>query len=71
MVNRDAIRRAVEIAGSQQKLADACGVTQAGVSAWLTRTRRIPLETALKISAATSGKVTVSDIDPSLPRVAA
>lgn len=70
-IDRAAIKRAVEILGSQQRLADACGVRQTAVSAWLTRTKKMPLETAMKIRAATGGKVKIQDIDASLPEVTA
>jgi predicted transcriptional regulator len=42
--------------GSQQKVADALGITQSAVSAW---PEQIPLKSALRLEEVTEGKFTV------------
>lgn len=47
-----ALRRAIKLAGGQQKLADTVGVSQSTVAMWLKR-ERIPAERAVDVEAAT------------------
>lgn len=51
------IKQAIDLLGSQQKLAEACGVSQNAVHKWLSNKLRVSLENALKIEKATNGKV--------------
>lgn len=60
------IKKAVDILGSQTKLANACGVKQAHIWNWLNRNKLITLENALMIERATEGKVSKEDIRPDL-----
>ncbi|ENC2316403.1 TPA: helix-turn-helix domain-containing protein, partial [Escherichia coli] len=52
MVNK-AIKAAIDSVGSQQKLADACGVKQPSVWAWLHGKKRVSAENAKRIEMAT------------------
>jgi DNA-binding transcriptional regulator YdaS (Cro superfamily) len=59
------VQKAIEIAGSQQALATACGVSQAAVSKWALG-GGISVESAINISQATSGRVSVADLRPDI-----
>jgi DNA-binding transcriptional regulator YdaS (Cro superfamily) len=59
------VQEAIEIAGSQQALATACGVSQAAVSKWALG-GGISVESAINISRATSGRVSVADLRPDI-----
>lgn len=48
----DALKRAIEVAGSQSALAAAIGKTQGHVTKWLQR-QRVPAEVVLRIEEAT------------------
>ncbi|MGQ3674276.1 transcriptional regulator [Xanthobacter sp. TB0139] len=61
---RDHISRAVQIRGSQLKLAQAAGCSQQQISFLLSRARRISAEMALRIEAATDGAVSRHDLRP-------
>lgn len=63
---QDHVRRAVQITGSQQKLADALGCTQQQISYLLTSAGRISAEMALKIDRATAGEVGFAELRPDL-----
>lgn len=65
MINQ-LISSAVKIAGSQQKLADACGVKQPSVYAWLHKKKRVSPENAKRIEIATNGVVKAYEIRPDL-----
>ena len=65
MVNK-AIYLAIEFVGSQQKLADACGVKQPSVWAWLHGKKKVSAENAKRIELATSGHVHAYQIRPDL-----
>lgn len=65
MVNK-AINAAIEIVGSQQKLADACGVKQPSVWAWLHGKKKVSAENAKRIELATEGTVPAYQIRPDL-----
>lgn len=64
MTNK-AIQRAVNIAGSQQKLADLCGVKQPTVWRWL-HGGGIDAKYVLAITRATNGQVKPYEIRPDL-----
>lgn len=49
----EALRVAVEKAGSQAKLATICGVSQTAVWKWLQSSKRVPAEYVLRIEAET------------------
>jgi DNA-binding transcriptional regulator YdaS (Cro superfamily) len=51
------LHRAVQIVGSQAKLARACAVAQGHVAMWVIR-QKVPADKVLKIEQATAGKVT-------------
>ncbi|HEM6838329.1 TPA: helix-turn-helix domain-containing protein [Citrobacter koseri] len=65
MVNK-AINSAIEFVGSQQKLADACGVKQPSVWAWLHGKKKVSAENAKRIELATDGNVPAYQIRPDL-----
>ncbi|EFM0440045.1 TPA: transcriptional regulator [Escherichia coli] len=65
MVNK-AIKAAIDLVGSQQKLADACGVKQPSVWAWLHGKKRVSAENAKRIEMATNGNVPAYLIRPDL-----
>ena len=50
---KDALERAIEIAGGQAALARICGVDQPLVWYWLHRAGRVPAEQTLRVEAAT------------------
>ncbi|ABD90587.1 TPA: helix-turn-helix domain-containing protein [Mannheimia haemolytica] len=55
------IQKAIELVGTQTKLAEACGVSQPTVLKWLNG-GGISAEYLLKIEAATNGQVTIREI---------
>lgn len=59
------IQRAVNIAGSQKKLADLCGVAQPTVWRWL-HGGGIDARYVMPIVNATSGKIKAAEIRPDL-----
>ena len=60
------IETAIALLGSQAKLADACGVTQASI--WQAKKAgRVSAELALLIERATGGEVTARQLRPDLP----
>ncbi|EMV0769288.1 helix-turn-helix domain-containing protein [Salmonella enterica] len=66
MVNKT-INLAIELVGSQQKLAAACGVKQPSVWAWLHGKKKVSAENAKRIELATNGHVPAYLIRPDLP----
>ena len=62
------IQRAIDIAGSQKKLADLCGVAQPTVWRWL-HGGGIDACYVMKIVTATNGKVKPADIRPDLAQL--
>lgn len=65
-MSRELIEAAITLAGSQAKLAEACGVKQQSI--WQAKeSGRCSAELALQIEQATGGKVTASDLRPDLP----
>ena len=66
-MGKNALKRAVAIAGSQSALADLIGTTQSQVWYWLSRARKAPPgEYVLRIETATGGKITRHDLRPDL-----
>ena len=61
------IRLAINIAGTQRKLAEACGVSQTAVQKWLTGKSKVSAEKVMLVVNATGGKVQGYDIRPDLP----
>lgn len=60
------IQRAVEVLGSQQKLAEAANASPQAVSFWVSGERTISAEYALRVEHATGGKVTRYDLRPDI-----
>lgn len=65
----NSIKSAIEIVGSQQKLADACGVKQPTVWAWLHGKKKASANNAVRIEKATNGEVQAYQIRPDLPEL--
>lgn len=63
----NAISKAIEIVGSQEQLAKAVDLTQAAISQYATGLKRPSAEVAIRIEAATKGRVRVEDIRPDVP----
>lgn len=65
-MSRELIEQAITLAGSQAKLAEACGVKQQSI--WQAKeTGRCSAELALQIEQATDGRVTARELRPDLP----
>jgi DNA-binding transcriptional regulator YdaS (Cro superfamily) len=63
---RALLETAIALLGSQAKLADACGVTQASI--WQAKKAgRVSAELALLIERATGGEITARQLRPDLP----
>ena len=62
------IQKAIDIAGSQKKLADLCGVAQPTVWRWL-HGGGIDARYVMKIVSATNGKIKVAEIRPDLAQL--
>ncbi len=58
------VEKAVELKGSQLKLAEAMGCSQQQVSYLLQRAKRVSVEMAIRIDAATCGQVSRADLRP-------
>lgn len=58
------IKKAIKIAGSQEKLAKSIGVKQAFISFMLNGIKPVPATLCLKIERATEGKVKAIDLRP-------
>lgn len=65
MVNK-AIKAAIKLVGSQQKLAEACDVKQPSVWAWLHGKKKVSAENAKRIEKATNGTIPAYQIRPDL-----
>lgn len=66
MHHRDLIESAIKALGSQEKLAEAIGISQQGVSYLLRHAPRVTAEVAVAIERATRGKVRRSDLRPDI-----
>ncbi|WP_432518845.1 helix-turn-helix domain-containing protein [Klebsiella pneumoniae] len=62
------IQKAIDIAGSQKKLADLCGVAQPTVWRWL-HGGGIDARYVMKIVSATNGKIKAAEIRPDLSQL--
>ncbi|MGB7407176.1 MAG: helix-turn-helix domain-containing protein [Pontixanthobacter sp.] len=60
----DALKLAIERAGSQARLADPCGVSQPSVWKWLHQQKQVAAEYVLKVESATG--VSRHDLRPDL-----
>lgn len=65
------LRRAIELAGSQKKLAKIClpvnpKIDQSHISKWLNRDKKIPAEYVLIIEKALKGQVTRHELRPDI-----
>ncbi|EBP0013217.1 helix-turn-helix domain-containing protein [Salmonella enterica] len=65
----EAIKTAIDIVGSQQKLGSACGLTQQAVYKWLHGKAKVSPEHVKSIVDATGGKVRADQIRPDLPKL--
>jgi DNA-binding transcriptional regulator YdaS (Cro superfamily) len=63
---REHIRRAIDLTGSQVKLADGMGCSQQYISWLLNEAHQVSAEMALKFEQATGGKVSRHDLRPDL-----
>lgn len=59
----NSLRKAIAIAGSQQKIAQACMTRQSTVAQWIKR-QSVPPEYCASIEQATNGEVTRKDLRP-------
>jgi DNA-binding transcriptional regulator YdaS (Cro superfamily) len=66
MRHRPLIERAIKALGSQQKLADAIGLSQQGVSYLLNDAPRVRAEIAVAIERATKGKISKKELRPDI-----
>lgn len=62
---KDHIKRAIELRGSQAKLADAMGCSQQQIS-YLLKADSITAEMAIKVDMATGGAVSKRDLRPDI-----
>ena len=63
---RALINLAIKIAGSQQKLAEALGLSQQAVSYYIVGEARVSAEVAVKIDKFTKGKISKAALRPDL-----
>ena len=61
---REQLQRAINIMGSQAKLAKACNAKQQHVWNWLNRYDNVPVDRAIQIEIATNGQVTKESLNP-------
>lgn len=61
-----AVKRAVEIFGSQTALAQRLGVGQNVISYWLNEAKQVPPKRAVQLEAVTNGEVTRKELRPDL-----
>ncbi|CAI1180423.1 Uncharacterized protein conserved in bacteria, prophage-related [Serratia proteamaculans] len=61
------IKAAIAIAGSQEKLAKACGVSQSAVQKWLHSKAKVAPQNVEALVEATGGKVRAYEVRPDLP----
>ncbi|WP_273761564.1 transcriptional regulator [Aeromonas hydrophila] len=65
----ETIKIAIDIVGTQKKLAEACGVSQAAVQKWLHGKSKVAPENVLPLVKATNGAVRAHQIRPDLPHL--
>lgn len=68
-MSKQALQKAVDIAGGQTALARAIGVKQGHVWAWLNRGIPVPPEHLPAIESTTAGQVTAADLRPDLAEI--
>ncbi|MFJ5338078.1 transcriptional regulator [Pectobacterium sp. CHL-2024] len=68
-MSASAISEAIELIGSQQKLAIACGVKQPTVWAWLHGKKKVSAENAKRIEIATNDAIPAYQVRPDLPHL--
>lgn len=68
-MSASAISEAIELIGSQQKLATACGVKQPTVWAWLHGKKKVSAENAKRIEITTNGAIPAYQVRPDLPHL--
>lgn len=61
-----ALNRAIAFAGSQQKLADLLCMKQQGISWWIKKSGRVPVDKAIKIEEKTGGVITRQELRPDI-----
>jgi DNA-binding transcriptional regulator YdaS (Cro superfamily) len=66
-IAREGIEKAIALLGSQERLADKCGVKQQAVSLWL-KQGYVPVKKALLVEKATNGAVTRITVCPFLKK---
>jgi len=62
----DALRRAKDILGSQEAIAQIVGVKQPSVHHALTKAEKVPAEWCIPLEKATEGEITRHDLRPDL-----
>ena len=67
VVMNNAIKTAIALVGSQQKLGSACGVSQQAVYKWLHNKAKVAPEQVVRVVTATNGEVKAYEIRPDLP----
>ncbi|MEI7375645.1 MULTISPECIES: transcriptional regulator [Dickeya] len=65
----EVIKTAIAIVGSQRKLGQACGLTQAAVQKWLHNKAKVAPENVQAVVIATSGAVKGYQLRPDLPHL--
>ena len=65
-LEKDQIRRAVEIVGSQKAMGEALRITPGFVSQWCNGTRQVSPRYCLKIQKLTKGKVKAVQLRPDI-----
>ncbi|CAI1820148.1 Uncharacterized protein conserved in bacteria, prophage-related [Serratia fonticola] len=63
------IKTAIAIAGSQEKLAKACGVSQSAVQKWLHNKAKVAPENVESLVSATGGMIKCYEVRPDLPQL--
>ena len=66
MRHRSLLKRAISIVGSQQKLANAVGLSQQGISYLLHVAPRVTAEVAVAIEKVTGGEITKRQLRPDI-----
>jgi DNA-binding transcriptional regulator YdaS (Cro superfamily) len=64
--HRKLMERAVELAGSQAKLAEGIGLSQQGVSFLINQATKVSAETAIAIERFTEGKIRRAELRPDI-----
>lgn len=62
----EALRRAIDAAGSQEELAKRLSLRQSAISNWVVRKQRVPAERVVQVEAAVDGAVKRHELRPDL-----